>query len=74
MADRRAISALIVEGWEPLTYLGPEDCQPRHGCLHVATFFDGHHTLTEQMAALSLLVGIGGNDDLPSLHRVYPGH
>jgi len=71
---RMTISALILDGWEPLTYLDPEDCQPRYGCIHVATFFGGHHTLGEQMAAFSVLVGIDGNDTLPWLHRTYRDH
>src|SRR3954449_13003413 len=66
------VDAIIADGWEPLTYLDPEECQPAFGCMHLVTFHAGHPGPTELAAALSRLVGIDGSDSLPWVTTISP--
>ena len=66
------VDAIIADGWQPLMYLDPEDCQPAFGCRHLITFHAGHPGPTELAAALSPLVGLDGTDTLPWVKKLTP--
>jgi hypothetical protein len=66
------VDAIIADGWEPLTYFDPEPCQPAFGCMHLITIHAGHPDITAVAAALSLLTGIDGSDNVPWFMPIAP--
>ena len=51
------VDAVVADGWPLICFFEPQDCQPDHGCLHLAVIFAGHPTDTDLQTAMTRLVG-----------------
>ena len=65
------VDAIVADGWPLLFFFEPQDCQPEHGCLHLAVIHAGHATDTDVQTALTRLVGTYSTD-LPVVEHLRP--
>ncbi len=65
------VDAIVADGWPLLFYFEPQDCQPAHGCLHLAVVHAGHPTDTDVQIALTRLVGTYATG-LPVVESIRP--
>jgi hypothetical protein len=65
------VDAVVGDGWPLIHFFAPQDCQPEHGCLHLAVIHAGHPTDIDLQTAMTRLVGTLATG-LPLVERIRP--